>query len=174
MALAVPIQWRYAHINGPTPEIPIVTDKHLRLAACLYEGTLADFTHELVQLAKEYLRKSELPQDDPQKLTLKASMSKIIEDYENGEQFVIDIIFSIHPLVLEALLWNTFGHEYHTNPQFKGLLYPISYSFGIYINTILVDDPYLGGAGPTVLEWKTITDAMDKYAWLHITIFLLC
>ncbi|KAL2065367.1 hypothetical protein VTL71DRAFT_3037 [Oculimacula yallundae] len=75
-----------------------------------------------------------------------------LEDHDTTREMP-DLIKLIPRRVLEALIDNTIGHQYDTDPDFRKLILSLDATAGVYINTFVVRGR---GKGLTAEEWENL------------------
>ncbi|KAL3421096.1 hypothetical protein PVAG01_07541 [Phlyctema vagabunda] len=66
-----------------------------------------------------------------------SSMIKVQDD-RAGSQELSKLLHRMHTRVVEVIIRGTFGYEYLTDVEFRGLNYTSNVSAGVYLNTIAV------------------------------------
>lgn len=145
----------------PTAEIPVMGTRRKAMLQALDNGSLIDLLNVMYTFADQDYRAS-LPGAHAQKRTAKASMAMMRHDRDSGKRDMLKLLHAIPKPVIRAVIENTIGHRYVTEPGFKDHLSTADpRSSGIYLNTILVEGT--GGRSLSANEWRDVRDLILRY-----------
>jgi len=142
----------------PTAHIPDINPRRRELIEAFDTGSMVDLLNTLYKLAQDDWYSS-LRGGHTQKRTAKASMEIMLRDRNCGQRHMLALLLSLPRPVIKAIILNTIGTMYATDPEFRKLFYKKDASAGIYLNTALKT----ATQGFTASDWKEIKQSVQCY-----------
>lgn len=139
-------------------EIPLMSERRVAMLKALHRKDVngrAALTRLLYDFAREDLQSS-VPHNTR---TVKAMMKEVLQDEKRRN--VQQLLAAMHVDVIEALINNTVGNKYASDPTFPAKCYEKGEVTGVYVNTVLRNDEPKFFTGE---ELNSVCDFMQRYS----------